>query len=230
MLGCCSSGLRPMPSAGAGLSVANGSTSGREQHQPDEEGGDAHHHRGRPGDDLAQPVAGRVERGAGGDREHPGPEQQRALLARPHRRQLVEGRRLDRGVLGDERRRRSRRGEGDLDDRHAGGQQRAEGVDGAARGVEPAAVAVASGEGERAGGESGEEGQRQQGAAEARHRFSVVNFDGHFVIRVSGSPTKVAVSTAPVRMISRPPRNGSGTVPRVGDREALAARRRGRRP
>ena len=96
---------------------------GREQHQASEEGGDAHHHRGRPGDDLAQPVAGRVEGGAGGDREHPGPEQQRALLARPHRRQLVEGRGLDGRVLGDEAEAEVVAGEGDLDDHDAAGEQ-----------------------------------------------------------------------------------------------------------
>ena len=34
MLGCCSSGLRPTPSAGAGLSVAKGSTSGANSISP----------------------------------------------------------------------------------------------------------------------------------------------------------------------------------------------------
>ena len=70
-----------------------------EEHQAGEEARDPGHHRGRVRDDLAQLVAGRVEGERGGDREHPGPEQQRAFLARPHRRHLVEGRRLDRGVF-----------------------------------------------------------------------------------------------------------------------------------
>ncbi len=34
MLGCCSSGLRPIPSAGTGLSVANGLTSGANSIRP----------------------------------------------------------------------------------------------------------------------------------------------------------------------------------------------------
>ena len=34
MLGCCSSGLRPMPSAGTGLRVAKGSTSGANSIRP----------------------------------------------------------------------------------------------------------------------------------------------------------------------------------------------------
>ena len=34
MLGCCSSGLRPTPSAGTGLSVAKGSTSGANSIRP----------------------------------------------------------------------------------------------------------------------------------------------------------------------------------------------------
>ncbi len=34
MLGCCSSGVRPIPSAGAGLRVANGSTPGANSIRP----------------------------------------------------------------------------------------------------------------------------------------------------------------------------------------------------
>ena len=61
MLGCWSSGLSPTPSAGAGLSRREGVDAAGEQHQPGEEGGDPHHHRGRVGDQLAQLVAGRKE-------------------------------------------------------------------------------------------------------------------------------------------------------------------------
>ena len=45
----------------------------------------------------------------------------------------------------------------------------AEAVDDAAREVDPAAVAVTAGEGEAGRDDGGEEGQRQQGAAEASH-------------------------------------------------------------
>jgi hypothetical protein len=62
------------------------------------------------------------------------------------------------------------RGEGDLDDHHAGGEQAAEGVDGAAGELDPAAVAVAPGERQAARREGGDEGERQQGAAEASHQ------------------------------------------------------------
>ena len=64
-------------------------------------------------------------------------------------------------------------------------------VDGAAREVDPAAVAVAAEQGGDGGEDRGEEGERQQRAAEASASLSVVNFDGHLVTRVSGSPTKV---------------------------------------
>jgi len=39
------------------------------------------------------------------------------------------------------------------------------------------------------------------------------NFDGHFVTSESLSPTNVPPFIVPLTMISRPPRNGSGTSP-----------------
>ncbi len=39
------------------------------------------------------------------------------------------------------------------------------------------------------------------------------NFDGHFVTSESFSPTNVPPRIVPLTMISRPPRNGSGTSP-----------------
>ena len=117
-----------------------------EQHQQGEEEADPGQHRGRPGDDLAVAVAGQVEHPAGGDRQHPGPEQQRAALARPHRGQLVAGRRRGRGVLGDQRDREVRAQEGRLEHDHADGEQRAERVDRAPRRVDQAPVVAAGAE------------------------------------------------------------------------------------
>ena len=115
----------------------------REQHQPDEEGADAHQHRGRPGHELAVAAAGQVEDAARGERQHPGPEQQRALLARPHRGQLVEGRAWSsRSGSRPRSKEKSSPRKADLDDHHRRGQQRRQRVDGAARGVDPAAVAA----------------------------------------------------------------------------------------
>ena len=119
---------------------------GREQHQPGEEGGDAHHHRGRPGDEVAQAAPSRPEGGARGEREDEGPEQQRALLARPHRRQLVARRRLDRGVFLDDPEGEVVAGEGELDDYDTGRDQTAEAIDGAAREGQQTLVALAPGE------------------------------------------------------------------------------------
>ena len=52
----------------------------------------------------------------------------------------------------------------------AGGDQGAEGVDGASGGPEPALVPVAAAQRQTRGDEGGEKGERQQGAAEARHQ------------------------------------------------------------
>ena len=62
------------------------------------------------------------------------------------------------------------------------------------------------------------------GAAGAAARYSMItcsgsasasseNFDGHLVIRLSFSATKVPLSTVPETITSRPSRNGSGIVP-----------------
>ena len=229
MLGCWSSGLRPTPSAGAGLERREGVDAAGEQHQPGEEGGDARHHRGRVGDQLAQLVAGREERDAGGDREHPGPEQQRALLARPHRRHLVEGRRLDRGVLLDDVEGEVVAREGDLDDHHAGGEQPAEGVDGAARDVDPAAVAVAPDQRRDRGEDRGQEGQHQGGAAEASWHSP-----GRELRRALGDQGVAFADEGAVLDLAgeddlAPAAEGVGDGAAVGDRDALARRRRGRR-
>ena len=119
----------------------------------------------------------------------------------------------------------------------AEGEQRAEGVDGAAREVDPAPFAVAA-EQRRDGGEDrGQEGERQRGAAEASWHRSVVNFDGHLVTSVSGSPTKVAALHRPGEDDLAPAAEGVGDGAAVGDRDALAgavaigdAEARGRSP
>ena len=53
-------------------------------------------------------------------------------------------------------------------------------------------------------------------APEVRHYdfFSATYFDGHFVLRVLGVPTKVPVCSRPLRTTSRPDLKRSGTEPR----------------
>ena len=189
-----------------------------EDHQADEERAQRGQDRRRPGHDLAVPAASHVEDAARGEREHPGPEQQRALLARPHRGQLVEGGRGGRGVVGDQREVEVVSDEGDLEQHHRGGEEARHRVDRTARGVDPAPVA-----GARAVDRGPDRVQRaqqgggQQCGAEDRQLdcpgVVVVNFDGHLVIRLSRCPTKVPSSYLPVTITSRPSRKGSGTVP-----------------
>ena len=123
--------------------VKAGERVGAEQHQAGEEDAQPHQHRGRPGGDLAVLVAGREQDRRGGQREHPGPQQQRALLARPHRGQLVEVRRRGRGVVGDHLQRQVGAREGGLDHDHADRQQDGERIHGPSRRVgEPALAPV----------------------------------------------------------------------------------------
>src|SRR4029077_6132684 len=65
--------------------------------------------------------------------------------------------------------------------------------------------------------ERAEQSRRQQCGAEDRQLdcpgVVVVNFDGHFVTRLSRSPTKVPFCSLPVTITSRPSAKGSGTVP-----------------
>ena len=102
------------------------------------------------------------------------------------------------------------------DDRR--GEQPRHRVDRAAGGVDPAPVARAAAVDTGAHRvERAEQSGRQQCGAEDRQLdcpgVVVVNFDGHFVIRLSRSPTKVPFWSLPVTITSRPSRNGSGTVP-----------------
>ena len=78
-----------------------------------------------------------------GEREHPGPEQQRALLARPHRGQLVEGRASSsRSGRRRARSERSVRAKAASMTHHARVSSAAQRVDRAARGVDEAPVAA----------------------------------------------------------------------------------------
>ncbi len=108
--------------------------------------------------------------------------------------------------------------EGDLEDHHRRGQQAGDGIDRAAGRVHPAAVVSTRPlDGGPGGVETGDQrGGQQCGAQEgqlARPVVVVANFDGHFVTRLSRSPTKVPFSSLPVTITSRPGANGSGTVP-----------------
>ena len=125
MLGLRSSGSRPAPSGGTGLGLAERRVEEDEQRR--EERAEAEQHARRVGDDVAQAVARDEDRDARPDREQPDPQQQRALLRGPHRRDAVE-----------QRRRRARRvrdrvvgevvaDEGDLEDHHRERQDRRRG-------------------------------------------------------------------------------------------------------
>src|SRR6202012_3073961 len=120
------------------------------------------------GDDLAQLAAGRVEGERGGGREDERPQQQRAFLARPHRRKLVEHRRLERGVFGDDVEREVVGREADLDDHDAGQEQAEDRVD-AAPGERHPTVVVAPDDGGHCGGDGDEEGQRKKRVADVSH-------------------------------------------------------------
>ncbi len=111
-------------------------------HQAEEEDGDAGEDRRGPGHDLAVTVAGDVEDGRRGDREHERPEQQRAGLAAPEGGELVEQRRRRRGVVGDERDGQVGADEEDLERDRRDQQEAEHRVDGAAGGDHPAAIAA----------------------------------------------------------------------------------------
>ena len=88
-------------------------------------------------------------------------------------------------------------GEGELDQDDAEGEQAAEAVDGTAREVDPALLALAAAQGQSRRRDRCDESEGEGGAAEAsRHSsfFGGVNFDGHLVVSVSGSPAKTPSS------------------------------------
>jgi hypothetical protein len=118
-------------------------------------------------------------------------------------------------VVGDELEREVVAEESRLDQEHGEGQQGRDRVDRAARGVDPAAIAAARPvQGGRGRVEGEQQGEDQRRGAELRQVFfSSVNLEGHFVTRLSRSPTKVPSSSLPVTITSRPSRNGSGIVP-----------------
>ncbi len=136
----------------------------RDEHQAGEEDAEAAQDRGRPRHDLAVLVAGGEEDARGGEREDERPQQKRAALAPPERGHLVERRRGGRGVVGHERDREVGAQERGLEHDDADHQERGRGVDGAARGVDPAPVArVAAVDPGR-----GAVGERDERADEAR--------------------------------------------------------------
>ena len=90
-LGCSSSGSRPAPSAGG---LAWSRTGWRRTPSATmKNAAEAEQHRGRVRRDLAHPAAGQEQDQARPQRQQPHPQQQRALLRGPRRRQLVERRR-----------------------------------------------------------------------------------------------------------------------------------------
>ena len=196
MLGWRSSGLSPAPSAGGAASVVNGDS--RKTSSAAEERAEAEQHGGRVGRDLAQPAAREEQDRAAPQREQQHPQQQRALLRRPHRGQPVEQRRRRGRVARDEREREVRADERRLQDRHRHDQQPGERVDGAAAGgdvlapagaraVERGADAV---DADRQRGDQAEEAGERHGPAQVLG--SAENFDGHLVTSESGWPSNTA--------------------------------------
>ncbi len=112
-----------------------------DEHQTGEEDPEAAEHGGRPRHDLPMLVAGGEQNAARCQREHPGPEQERAALAAPHRGHLVERGRRGRGVVGDQLDREVVAQEGGFEHDHADGEQDRRRVHGPARGIHPAPVA-----------------------------------------------------------------------------------------
>ena len=196
-----------------------------EEHQPGEEHRQARQHGGRPRHQLPQPVASQPEDPGGSEREHPGPQQQRARLARPHRGELVAGGRRGRGVVGDQLDREVVAQEGDLQAQHADREQPGHRVEREPSRLGVAPIPMAAGERRPAGVERAEEGAAEAGGAQGRDHCSSIttcsgsasassaNFDGHLVIRLSRSATRTPPSSSPVMITSRPSRKGSGTVP-----------------
>ena len=198
MLGWRSSGLRPVPSAGAtGERVERRR---REDEQRGEERAEAEQHGGRVRRDVAQPPAREEQHEARPQRQQPHPQQQRALLRGPRGGGLVEGRRRRRRVRRDDREREVRAQERDLEHHEGDGRQRrrARRPRGGPRPTHSRAAACAR---RRATRRCRRARRRARGSGRRGRRWpsaglgascSSVNFDGHFVTSESRSPTNVA--------------------------------------
>ena len=216
MLGCRNSGDSPFPSTAAGSSSWSGCANSEDQRH--EEAPEAEQHSRRVRSDLAQPLPGRDQRQAGPTRQQPHPQQQRTLLRRPQRRQLVEGRRGGARMARDEPEREVGTQEGRLEDDHGDRQDPEERVHRAAPYRHPlrssGACAV-----KRARDADQRDRQREDetSASERQHLRSAsaseLNFEGHLVISESRSATNPRPSRLTVTITSRPARKGSGTTP-----------------
>ena len=230
-----SSGSRPTPStAGRAEPVER---VGVEQHQPGEEGAEPHEHGGRPGHELAVLRCG--SRTARPTRRSRAPRPTAAASPPGSTTSRCSGRRP--GVVVEEwsattASERSVRAKAASMIDHADGQQRGERVDRPPRRVDEPAVAPGAPRAPRRRRRSATtKASDQAGGAEALtdwHHYLVIttcsgscwawslNFDGHLVIRLSRcADERVPSSTVPVTMTSRPSANGSGTSPRVADRD-----------
>ncbi len=149
-----------------------------EQHQPAEEGAERGQHRRRPRHQLAQTVAREHQHAGGCERQDPGPEQQRAGLARPHRGQLVADGGRGRGVVRDQSHREVVAQKRDLERDHADRQQHGHRIDRPAGRVAIAAVAVAGDDRCPDRVQRAEEGAAETGGAERRDHCSMITWSG----------------------------------------------------
>ena len=211
-------GLSPAPSSGA-TCVANGRRDDDEEER--EADGDAGEHRRHPDDEVTGAVAVDPDgerRVAGQDEE---PEQERALLAAPERRDLVDAPERPARVLGDVDERVVVADEPGDEDR-GGDERRAERRDErvARRHREPAPPGDGGHRPDDARVQAQAEREKQRRPTEIGHLphywsdgLIAVYFDGHFVTIVPGVATNVPLRSSPSTTRSRPGAKRSGTLP-----------------
>ena len=172
MLGCISSGSRPAPLDGVdggrrGLERIRG-----ERGERGEEPGQAEQHGGRVGGDLPQAAARQEQRQGRPQRRERHPQQQRALLRGPRRRQLVEDRDRRGGRVGDDLEAEVIAQERELEHDKGDDAQRRQRVDRTASGIGPFAATGSHSVERRADPvQADSEVEQQNGAPELRHQL-----------------------------------------------------------
>ena len=215
----------PAPSAGAGA-VANGLETKQSMNAKND--GDAGEHRHDPAIEVARaPVEPDGERRVAGEDQQP--QQQRALLAAPERRERVAERQRAADVLGDVDEREVAARERDPEDDGGDDRRPERGEQRVLRGEREPAPPLPRGE--RAGDERVDdepEAQEERGAAELGHRYVVALrrrvLRGALRRQRVRRRDEVPLRSVPVTTTSRPTGKRSGTRAVVDDRRA----RRGR--
>ena len=223
MYGFCSDGTSPAPSRGTCATVANGLATKRRRER--EERARAAQERHQVRHQLARAPAVLVGDERREAAEHEQPEQQRALLARPERRDQVRLRHLARGVLGDAREAEVVAHDGGRE--HAGGDGDADEAAGerAPRARHEALVVQARADDRRDRRvDRREQREQQRPSAQQLHQRlsgSLRRRDGCRRVlrralraqRVVARGWKAAPCTLPSIRIARPSRNAEGTEP-----------------